>query len=65
MGADMATVTYEDNLAHMGRHLQVEDFFRFIESDLPGHSEMSSASRVEVYARPRIPYHFTISWPVV
>ena len=42
-------------LAHMGRYLQVEEFYRFIDSDLPRHPslwlEMSSASRPEVYAR--------------
>lgn len=42
-------------LAHMGRYLDVEDFFRFSESDVFNHPnlyfEMSSASRKEVYVK--------------
>ena len=41
-------------LAHMGRYLRVEDFFRFCESGLLEHPriylEMSSAAKAEVYA---------------
>ena len=42
-------------LAHMGRYLRVEDFFRFCETDLLSHPrlylEMSSATLPEVYER--------------